>query len=1055
MDDQTQRSQALDTTRSFLIQAPAGSGKTELLTQRYLKLLSISESPESVLAMTFTKKAVSELKARVIGALKSATDKRPEQAHKQITYDLALAVLEQSKVNSWDLINMPQRLKISTIDGLSNLITSRYPQPQNWVNKQIITQIWQQDNLYLQAAKQTLLSIDDKDFGTCISSTLLYLDNNVNRFYQLVTSMLKKRDQWLNKLYLQDTLNIQNLENSAATIINRHLEQLSNQAQQHFNTEFFTALSGNTQPEISSLNELPCASVNDLPKWKSLANLCLTAAGDCRKQLTKANGFPADVKIQKQTVLETLTDLSGQTALCALLRDVNKLPDVNFDTAQIQVLDDIAQVLKIAVAQLNILFNEQQVTDFIQVALDADQALSQNETSDIALFLDYKIQHLLIDEFQDTSSTQFSLIEKLITNWQPDDNKTLFLVGDPMQSIYLFRQSQVGLFLQVRAQGIANISPEFLQLTTNFRSTKAVVEANNEIFSKIFPQQEDAYLGAISYSPSIAANQNNEPAIQMHPCAYKEDQQEAQIVLDIIQNNPDKQIAVLVRSRSHFKYIAPALKNAGIEFESLKTTPLKEALFSKDLLSLTRALLHLGDKTAWLSLLRSPWCGLLLEDLLALSQNDEQVILEVITSKQGLKNLSADGQKRAQHIAGALEQAIGQRARFSFVQTLEFALYQLMPKSSLSVKESMIKDQFMKIIHECELQQQLNITTINQMLAELYASSVRARVQLMTIHESKGLEFDWVIMPGLGKSSKSNQSPIIHLQESIDQSLLLAPMKSYVQSKDSATYDYLKYVESQQNNNETLRLLYVAMTRAKQSVHLLGTLNKSNKAGKNTLLSLLATKFQHQFDQVTPTTIEADQVLVKAPELLRYKQLPDYQLLEDHAHEKIDFGLSVEVQFKSLMGTLLHQYFEQEQFSIDQASIKLRLIEAGFAQHQLDQQLAIVMHMIQNTQSDPQFEWLFKVRESTQVEAEFVVDGHSIIIDRYFIDNSILWIIDFKTAGQAEHESIEQFVQRQKLAHTKQLLFYKEVLSKIYKYEIKCALYCPSVQKIIEIDSKI
>ena len=87
MDDQTQRSQALDTTRSFLIQAPAGSGKTELLTQRYLKLLSISESPESVLAMTFTKKAVSELKARVIGALKSATEKRPEQAHKQITYD--------------------------------------------------------------------------------------------------------------------------------------------------------------------------------------------------------------------------------------------------------------------------------------------------------------------------------------------------------------------------------------------------------------------------------------------------------------------------------------------------------------------------------------------------------------------------------------------------------------------------------------------------------------------------------------------------------------------------------------------------------------------------------------------------------------------------------------------------------------------------------------------------------------------------------------------------------------------------------------------------------
>ncbi len=153
MDDQAQRSQALDTTRSFLIQAPAGSGKTELLTQRYLKLLSISDSPERVLAMTFTKKAVSELKARVIESLRSASDVRPDQAHKQKTYDLAVAVLAQSQLHGWDLVNMPQRLKISTIDGLSNLITSRYPQPQAWVDKQIITQAWQQNDIYLKAAK--------------------------------------------------------------------------------------------------------------------------------------------------------------------------------------------------------------------------------------------------------------------------------------------------------------------------------------------------------------------------------------------------------------------------------------------------------------------------------------------------------------------------------------------------------------------------------------------------------------------------------------------------------------------------------------------------------------------------------------------------------------------------------------------------------------------------------------------------------------------------------------------------------------------------------------
>lgn len=1052
MDDQIQRAQALDTTRSFLIQAPAGSGKTELLTQRYLKLLSISDSPEGVLAMTFTKKAVSELKARVIEALKSAADARPEQAHKQKTYDLAVAVLAQSSAYGWDLINMPQRLKISTIDGLSSLIINRYPQPNSWVNKQIITQIWQQDDLYLQAAKQTLLSIDTEEFAPCIRNTLLYLDNHVNRFYQLITSMLKKRDQWLNKLYLQDTLNIQTLENSAAIIINRHLEQLLTQAKAHFNTQFFTALSANTQVDVASISQLPTASVEDLPQWKILADFCLTASGDWRKQLTKANGFPPEFKAQKQAVLEVLAGMANQSDLKSLLYKVHKLPDVSFDTTQIQALEDIAQVLKIAVAQLGILFDEQQVTDFIQVALDADHALSRQGVSDIALFLDHKVQHLLVDEFQDTSSTQFSLIEKLIANWQVGDKKTLFLVGDPMQSIYLFRQSQVGLFLQVRAQGIANIRPEFLQLTTNFRSSKAVVEANNEIFAKIFPAQEDAYLGAICYSPSVAASDHLDPAIHMHACAYQEDAHEAQIVLDLIQNNPDQQIAVLVRSRGHLKYIVPKLKAAGVEFESLKTTPLKEELFTKDLLSLTRALLHLGDKTAWLSLLRAPWCGLLLEDLLLLSQSDEQVILELISNQKVLQSLSEDGQKRAQHIAAALGQAVQQRARFDFVQTLEFALYQLMPRSSLSVKESMIKDQFMQIIHECESQQQLNVASINQMLAELYAPSAPARVQLMTIHESKGLEFDWVIMPGLGKSSKSNQSPIIHLQESADQSLLLAPIKSYLQSQESDTYNYLKYVESQQNNHETLRLLYVAMTRAKKAIHLLGTLSKSNKPSANTLLALLASKFQSQFDEVRPTIIEPDHVEKTVPELVRYIELADYQQLEDAAHEQIDFQLSVELQFKSLLGTLLHQYYEQGQFSPDQSSVKLRLMEAGFAQQDLDQQTALITHMLSQTQQDPKFDWLFKVRESTQVEAEFIVDNRSIIIDRLFIADDILWIIDFKTATQSKHESVDQFVNRQKLAHTKQLLFYKQALANVYSNDIQCALYCPAVQKIIKID---
>ncbi|MBA5249222.1 MAG: ATP-dependent helicase [Gammaproteobacteria bacterium] len=120
----------LDISQSFIVQAPAGSGKTELLTQRYLKLLANCGNPENVIAMTFTNKAVDEMTHRVLSALKLTKQSRPNEAHKQTTYDLAAAVIQRSDEQGWDLLQNPKRLKISTIDGLYSLINSNYSAPQ-------------------------------------------------------------------------------------------------------------------------------------------------------------------------------------------------------------------------------------------------------------------------------------------------------------------------------------------------------------------------------------------------------------------------------------------------------------------------------------------------------------------------------------------------------------------------------------------------------------------------------------------------------------------------------------------------------------------------------------------------------------------------------------------------------------------------------------------------------------------------------------------------------------------------------------------------------------
>ena len=136
ISDSIQRAKALDSTKSFIVQAPAGSGKTEILTQRFLSLLACTQKPEEVLALTFTRKAACEMRSRIIDAL-IMTKESIESSHQQKTFDLAKKVITRNNALNWNLLSNPSRLRILTIDALAANLLKQLSSISSLFNTQI------------------------------------------------------------------------------------------------------------------------------------------------------------------------------------------------------------------------------------------------------------------------------------------------------------------------------------------------------------------------------------------------------------------------------------------------------------------------------------------------------------------------------------------------------------------------------------------------------------------------------------------------------------------------------------------------------------------------------------------------------------------------------------------------------------------------------------------------------------------------------------------------------------------------------------------------------
>jgi ATP-dependent helicase/nuclease subunit A len=745
----------------------------------------------------------------------------------------------------------------------------------------------------------------------------------------------------------------------------------------------------------------------------------------------------------------------------------------------------------LAYAELRLLFSERGTADHAEISQAAHRALGEPEApADLALALEYRLRHILVDEFQDTSQTQFALLQKLTAGWQPEDGHSLFAVGDPMQSIYRFRQAEVGLFLQARDQGLGDHLPlEPLVLTTNFRSAAQIVDWVNAGFRRLFPAKDDRGRGAIRYAPSDAFRAAAPGSgVTVHAVDAAQPNGEAILTCTLVSSAlaaGHESIAVLARSRTHLHDIAAALEAAGTRYQAVEVQRLGERIAVRELRALTRALLLPLDRVAWLAVLRAPWCGLTLADLTALAGDDaRRPVLALITDADRMRSLSPEGAERVGHVAQLLEQAVRDRRRQDLRIAVESVWLALGGPACLARAGDLAAAQaFLDLLSALEDAADLPLLArLDDALAELYAPpdpDGDPRVQLMTIHKAKGLEFDTVILPGLARLPRGDEQELLQWLEWEGEDgrahFVLAPIAASDSAREPLE-QLLRRREQEKQELESVRLLYVAATRARRNLHLVASLAPAEalhdtRPRRGTLLHHLwpvvaGDVLAALADAPAETQRPATQTAATYPRLIRAArpwEMPPLAAAVASTSGRTEEPVRPDYLWAGSsarhVGTVIHRYLERfategldawnkERVHELHTAIGRALNALGVDPNEADQATGKVLLGLTNALEDQRGRWVLTAHRDARSEyaVTALCDGRplNLVIDRTFVDaDGVRWIVDFKT-GSHEGAGVARFLDEEQARHGGQLERYAEVMARFEPHRpIRLGLYFP------------
>ncbi|KHF38398.1 UvrD-helicase domain-containing protein [Halalkalibacter okhensis] len=467
-----------------------------------------------------------------------------------------------------------------------------------------------------------------------------------------------------------------------------------------------------------------------------------------------------------------------------------------------------------------------------------------------------QFRHMMIDEFQDTNKLQLEMLEQINPPFQ-------FIVGDQKQSIYRFRGANVSLMNEREELAASSIDGEVILMNENYRTTAPVIEAVNELFSSAMVQKRTEPYETV-YAP-LRANRPGESAeekrVELMTLENQEEIEEstydvlANRIVEMVETKLPKvyngeqwrnpyfgDIAILIPARSHLLALERSLMDKGIPYVVSGGVGFYERQEILDYTTLLRWLNRPFEELHLLAVLRSPICGLSINDFLLLKQQLEEpeALFELVYDESHLafEQLPMTIQKACNDV----RQWLSKWTPFRTEQSLDKTLHAIFQETGLKTTLMLQKNGLQKVRNVEKLIQ--TILDSRQSSLELMLDELDDRielsekegesevervdgdvVQIMTVHASKGLEFPIVCLPQLERAIKGDKGSIrFHPELGIvmnleEEATEIDGEKSIYQTPG---FPLVKEKATAEAREEAKRLFYVAMTRARDYLFMIG-----------------------------------------------------------------------------------------------------------------------------------------------------------------------------------------------------------------------------------------